>query len=87
VASQYELAHMMRLGAYKLWIGGSGETHLYEVATDLKEDHDLLASNPIERRALTDAMGLWMANRNVWKKRKWGVASNLSSGFAAEMGM
>ena len=35
--------------------------------------------------ALTDAMGLWMANRNQWKKRRWGVASNLTAQFAADM--
>ena len=84
IASQYELAHTMRLGKYKLWVGGSGDVHLWDAANDAKEDKDLVNSRPVEKRALTDAMGLWMANRNQWKKRKWGVASNLSPGFAAD---
>ena len=28
IASQYELAHTMRLGAFKLWVGGSGQIEL-----------------------------------------------------------
>lgn len=85
VASQYELAHTMRLGAFKLWVGGSGQIELYDMPNDPHEDKNLWTSRPTERRALTDAMGTWMAFRNQWKKRKWGVASNLSGGFAAEM--
>ncbi len=85
IGSQYELAHTMRLGRYKLWVGGSGEVHLFDAAEDPHEDHELSQSRPVERRALTDALGLWMANRNQWKKRKWGVASNLSPAFAADL--
>jgi arylsulfatase A-like enzyme len=85
IASQYELAHTMRLGPYKLWVGGTGNIELYDMPNDTHEDKNLWTTRPVERRALTDAMGLWMANRNQWKKRKWGVASNLSPGFAAEM--
>ncbi|MSP61053.1 MAG: hypothetical protein EXR72_12055 [Myxococcales bacterium] len=85
IASQYELAHAMRLGSYKIWVGGSGDVRLFDGAADPHEDHDLMATRPIERRALTDALGLWMANRNQWKKRRWGVASNLAPGFASEM--
>ena len=85
IASQYELAHTMRLGAYKLWVGGSGDIRLYDMSNDPHEDKDLWTSHPVERRALTDAMGLWMANRNQWKKRRWGVASNLLPAGAAEI--
>ena len=75
----------MRLGNYKLWVGGSGDSHLIDAAADPQGDKELLDARPIERRALTDALGLWMANRATWKKRKWGVASNLSAGFTADM--
>ena len=85
IASQYELAHTMRLGRFKLWIGGSGDVRLYDAAADLHEDHDLAATRPIERRALTDALGTWMAFRNQWKKRRWGVPSNLTPSFAPDV--
>ncbi len=85
IASQYELAHTLRLGRYKLWVGGSGDTRLFDVVADPREDHELSASHPVERRALTDALGTWMAFRNQWKKRRWGVASNLLPSFTAEL--
>jgi arylsulfatase A-like enzyme len=84
IASQYELAHTMRLGAYKLWVGGSGEVKLFDAATDAHEEHDLAQTRNVERRVLTDAMGLWMANRNAWKKRRWGSPSNLLPAFATD---
>lgn len=84
IASQYELAHTMRLGRWKLWVGGSGDTHLWDAVSDAHEDHDLIDKSPIEKRALTDALGTWMAYRNQWKKKRWGVPSNLSAGFSSE---
>lgn len=85
IASQYELAHTMRLGRYKIWVGGSGEVRLFDAAVDFGEDHDLATSRPFERRVLTDALGLWMAFRNQWRKRDFGVASNLLPGFTSRL--
>src|SRR5262249_27726217 len=85
IASQYELAHTMRLERWKLWVGGAGDTHLFDVAADPREEHALAATRPVERRALTDAMGTFLALRSQWKKRRWGVASNLLPGFAADL--
>lgn len=89
IASQYELAHAMRLGGWKLWVGGSGQTRLNHVAVDRGEQRELWdnKASAVEQRALTDAMGLWMANRDEWKKRRWGVSSNLLPAFAKDMGM
>jgi arylsulfatase A-like enzyme len=81
-SSQYELAHAMRLGRYKLWIGGTGDTRFSDVVADPMEDKDLSKERPIERRFVNDAMGLWMAYQSKWKKAKWGVASNLRPAFA-----
>ncbi len=83
-SSQYELAHSMRLGRYKLWVGGSGDTRFSDAVADPLEDKDLSKDHPEERRFLNDAMGLWMANQSKWKKTRWGVASNLKPGFADE---
>jgi arylsulfatase A-like enzyme len=85
IASQYELAWAMRLDRYKIWVGGRGDVQLYDAASDAHEDHELSKDHPTERRALTDALGTFLAFRNQWKKKKWGVASNLLPGFAAEM--
>lgn len=85
VASQYELAHAMRLGRYKLWVGGSGDTRFADVVADPLEEKDLSAERPFERRFVTDAMGLWMAYQARWKKTRWGVASNLKPAFAADL--
>lgn len=76
VASQYELAHTMRLGRYKLWVGGTGQVKLFDGAADLGEQHELSTSDPVALRFISDAMGLWMAYQSQWKKSRWGVASN-----------
>ncbi len=84
-SSQYELAHSMRLGRYKLWVGGSGDTRFADAQLDPLEDKDLSKDHPIARRFVNDAMGLWMAYQPRWKKTRWGVASNLKPGFADEL--
>ncbi len=76
IASQYELAHTMRLGRYKLWVGGSGQVKLYDGQDDPGEQKELTAEQPIAYRFIADAMGLWMAYQTQWKKSRWGVASN-----------
>lgn len=85
IGSQYELAHTMRLGKYKLWIGGSGDLRLHDAAKDAAENNDLINSHPIERRFVTDAMGMWMAYQTRWKKTRWGVASNMKPEAANDL--
>ncbi len=85
VASQYELAHAMRLGRYKLWVGGSGDTRFSDAVADPLEDKDLSKDHAYARRFVTDAMGLWMAYQSKWKKTRWGVASNLKPAFADDL--
>jgi arylsulfatase A-like enzyme len=76
IASQYELAHTMRLSRYKLWVGGSGQVKFFDGQADPREDRELSESAPVARRFVADAMGLWMAYQDRWKKARWGVASN-----------
>jgi arylsulfatase A-like enzyme len=85
IASQYELAHTMRLGRWKLWVGGSGDIKLIDAATDPMGRAELQNDHPVERRFVTDALSMWMAYQSKWKKSHWGVASNLKPAFAAEM--
>jgi len=85
IASQYELAHTMRLGRWKLWVGGSGDVKLIDAAADPMGRTELQADHPYERRFVTDALSLWMAYQSKWKKSRWGVASNLKPAFAADL--
>jgi arylsulfatase A-like enzyme len=85
IASQYELAHTMRLGRYKLWVGGSGQVKLYDGQDDPGEQRELTQEQPLAYRFVADAMSLWMAYQGSWKKAHWGVASNLRHEFAAEL--
>lgn len=86
IASQYELAHTMRLGRWKLWVGGSGEVKLFDAQADAAEAHELSAERPLERRFVEDAMGLWMAYQSQWKKSRWGVASNHKPELPRDLG-
>jgi arylsulfatase A-like enzyme len=85
ISSQYELAHTMRLSRWKLWVGGSGEVRLFDAADDAFETKELTSARPLERRFVTDALGLWMAYQQRWKKTRWGVASNHKPEFAADL--
>jgi arylsulfatase A-like enzyme len=85
IASQYELAHTMRLGRYKLWVGGSGQVKLYDGQDDPGEQKELTAEQPIAYRFIADAMGLWMAYQGQWKKARWGVASNHKPELPADL--
>ncbi len=85
IASQYELAHTMRLGRYKLWVGGSGQVKLYDGQEDPGEQKELTTEQPIAYRFIADAMGLWMAYQGQWKKSRWGVASNHLPELATEL--
>ena len=85
IASQYELAHTMRLARWKLWVGGSGDVKLFDAISDPMEAHELSSERPLQRRFVTDALGLWMAYQSQWKKARWGVASNLRPAFAQDL--
>jgi arylsulfatase A-like enzyme len=85
IASQYELAHAMRLARWKLWVGGSGDARLFDAEHDPAEAHELSAERPWERRFVSDALSVWMAYQSKWKKTHWGVASNHKAALADEL--
>jgi len=85
IASQYELAHTMRLSRWKLWVGGSGDTRLIDAQHDPLAQHELSAEKPFEKRFVTDALSVWMAYQSKWKKTRWGVASNHKPQLAADL--
>ena len=83
-ASQYEYAHAMRVGGWKIWLGRDGDTRLYDLASDPDEKAPV-TDRPIERRFMSDLLHLFLANRLRWSKRRWGVVSNMSPDAADEL--
>jgi arylsulfatase A-like enzyme len=83
-ASQYEYAHALRVGTWKMWIGKDGGIRLYDLIADPGEKAPV-SKRPIERRFMADLLHLFLANRLRWNKRRWGVVSNMSPQAADEL--
>jgi arylsulfatase A-like enzyme len=84
-ASMYEYAHVMRLGRWKARVGRSGVPILGDMVDDPGETKDFAASHPVERRMLTDDLGLFLALRTEWKKSAWGVVTAMTPAGAAAL--
>ncbi len=82
-ASMYEYAHAMRIGRWKARVGAGGVPIIGDMVDDPGETKDLSGVRPIERRMLTDNLGLFLALRTKWKKSQWGVVTNITSTGAA----
>jgi arylsulfatase A-like enzyme len=76
IASQYELAHAVRLERWKLRVSGVGRTELYDLESKQGEHQELSAGRPLEVRWLTDALSTWLVYQDRWRSLRWGVASN-----------
>jgi arylsulfatase A-like enzyme len=77
-ASQYEYAHAMRIGRWKIRVGPRGMPLVGDMAADPGETRDAGPSHPVERRMLTDNLGMFLALRTQWRKVVWGVVSNVA---------
>ncbi|HSD86049.1 MAG TPA: sulfatase [Kofleriaceae bacterium] len=84
-ASMYEYAHAMRIGRWKMRVGNTGIPIVEDLLEDADETKDYAAIRPIERRMLTDNLGLFLALRTRWKKSEWGVVTNLTAAGAAAL--
>lgn len=84
-ASQYEYAHAMRIGRWKARVAKSGVPVIGDLVADPGETKDLSATKPVERRMLTDHLGLFLALRSQWKKSAWGVVTNVTAAGAAAL--
>ena len=84
-ASQYEYAHAMRLANWKLRVGRPGGIELYDLVADPEEMTDVHADRPLARRFMADALYLFLAHRHRWKKRDFGVPSNMTGVAACEL--
>ncbi len=84
-ASMYEYAHAMRIGRWKMRVGSRGAPSVFDLVGDPDELKDVAAKRPIERRMLTDSLGLFLALRTQWKKSAWGVVTNITAEGAAAL--
>ncbi|MBA2538336.1 MAG: sulfatase, partial [Deltaproteobacteria bacterium] len=84
-ASQYEYAHAMRVGRWKLTVGPSGIPLIVDLVADPNETADVTRKHPVERRMLTDNLGMFLALRGQWKKRAWGVTTSITRAGAAAL--
>ena len=81
----YEYAHAMRIGRWKIRVGVTGVPIVGDMVADPEEKRDLSASRPVERRMLTDNLGLFLALRKAWNKREWGITTNVTAAGAAAL--
>lgn len=84
-ASMYEYAFALRIGRWKARIGQTAVPLVADVGADPDERVDLAASHPVERRMLTDNLGLMLALRTRWQKSSWGVTTNVTAEGAAAL--
>ena len=87
-SSQYENMHAGRIGHWKIKLVGGAMPHLYDMAKDPEERHDLWGSPAAEvgARLLSDPMWMLRNWNTEWKKAQWGNAADVSSRFAADLG-
>ncbi len=84
-ASMYEYAHAMRIGRWKTRVANTGIPTVEDMVGDAGEKHDLAAERPVERRMLTDNLGMFLQLRRVWKKASWGVTTSVTPEGAAAL--
>ncbi|HET7500830.1 MAG TPA: sulfatase, partial [Kofleriaceae bacterium] len=77
-ASQYEYAHAMRIGRWKARVGARAMPLIGDMAADPGEKVDAGPTHPIERRMLTDNLGMFLALRTKWRKSEWGVVTSVT---------
>lgn len=83
-ASQYEYAHAMRIGRWKIVVAQQGLLYVSDLG-DIEEKTNLAAKSPVERRMLTDNLGMFLSLRSQWKKLAWGVTTNVTAAGAAAL--
>jgi arylsulfatase A-like enzyme len=84
-SSMYEYAHAMRIGRWKIVVGPTGILMIDDLVADPGETADVTATHPVERRMLTDNLGVFLALRGQWKKRAWGVTTSITHQGAAAL--
>ncbi|MEK6606823.1 MAG: sulfatase [Myxococcota bacterium] len=74
----------MKLAHLKLVTSGPERAQLFDLTSDPTEQKDVLAARPIAARAAIHAFALHYPFEEKWKKRAWGVSSNLTAAFGKD---
>jgi arylsulfatase A-like enzyme len=87
-SSQYENSHGGRIGHWKVKLMGTGTPHVWDLAKDPDEHHDVYGTPGAEigTRLLLDPMWMLRTWNVEWKKAQWGNAADVSGRFAADLG-
>lgn len=83
--SMYEYAHAMRIGAWKIRVNQFGVPMIGDMVNDRDEHQDAGPTHPVERRMLTDNLGMFLPLRAQWKKSISGVVTNVTAAGAAAL--
>ena len=75
-ATQYEFAHTMKLGRWKIRVGGKGVPKLFDMDSPRGEHRDVAGAEPGPLRWLTDSLSTFVIYQSMWRSWRWGVASN-----------
>jgi arylsulfatase A-like enzyme len=86
MASQYEGAHTVRMGAWKLRVSGGNKPTLYNLVDNPDETEDVVDDAPIARRFLGDPLWMLRTYNLQWQKSRWGNAANATPQLAADLG-
>jgi arylsulfatase A-like enzyme len=78
-SSMFEISHAMRIGRWKIRIAYNGAPLVHDLIEDPIERKDLVKERAVERRMLTDHVGLFLALRKLWNKRDWGVTTSFTA--------
>jgi len=84
-ASMYEASHAMRIGRWKVRVSWTGAPLVDDLVADPGETQDMTATHPVERRMLTDDLGLFLSLRTRWQKTAWGVVTAMTPEGAAAL--
>jgi arylsulfatase A-like enzyme len=84
-ASQYEYAHAMRIGRWKIVVERAGLPWIYDVVGEPAERTNVAAKQPVERRMLTDNLSMFLALRTQWQKQTLGTTTNVTTAGAATL--
>ncbi len=77
--------HTMRIGRWKIIVDKSGVASIADIVAHPNDAADAAIASPIELRMLTDALGLFLAQRSQWTKPAWGVVTAMTATGAAAL--
>jgi hypothetical protein len=75
----------MRIGRWKIRVGPHGTPLVGDMTADPGETHDAGPGHPVERRMLTDNLGVFLALRTRWRKAAWGVVTAVTPAGASAL--